>query len=1009
MATSQFKKVNRTMLSSIPETKCVHKSNHSTPPKVLTLFFLLFFIYYLPVFILFFPLLFILFLLATLDLLLIHLLTTTLLLLLSQVLTNQKIHSTSTTTKTEFYNIPPPEFCERDVNISYTSLSRDPSASYLETILTNTPKPKGREFTSVHIVSAPTFSRDDYSNFVVNKLVGECKENGRDNHLYTLNFAEAQAMETPDPLWEYESIFDVTTKLILNGADRASLLIFVGPGSSIYDSFAAFIGMLPFRGISVALISQRLDYGNLSHFYTPSKVFDVKATDAPRMGMYPINSVFGFLPSKQIKVPVDTWKPMSILQTQQESKDEAVELPFKIGGLTLPMLNHNGEYYTALAALATTLERHYDNISKQFFPIVSCGETCDAMGYGYDLLELLISDKKRQGYYFTHKSGETYKCSSNYGRRTLFERISYAKENNLTPLIIAVGGGVNGNSIGLIAAITGSDFIEVPTTPMHFNDATTSAKKAFSLVQNNVILSKNIMGAFYLPLMVYCCTEMLLSISSANAHATVGEATKTMNMLGVANSKVGAQDYSNILGASEFASDFTQILTCVSGFEKLVTYINNPKTLQRKHTVCQLTKQINEVKEQLRSKSTGFQLGASEPLTHQKCAMCRIRNSESSDNLASLSSSIANSRTNSTDSLNSLVHSSRFAPTTFLSNVRSSPNLNGLRSTDVLGERGSLTALSRKVSIENMQSLVDSENDYCDSESSLLSIINAEDLARLTIKLDNMFSQRKKLMNEFRASFYKETPDEDKLAIKEFLTVINLEIVKAKAMFLAYSDPFEKYRALLFEYAHTLGHGIEAFANSLYTQARKNNVRMSSTALRLHGQCVGMAVLWAGAMSEELKVLQGHGLKLHQSFVYLFNRHGGFSFKPLRILCQQLGVTREEMCEGVLKVVRRDNKRGYCACSSATASVDQLVQERPGRMLKSSDPNAELRYLVEVPEELQARMLQRAWAGDFDRVADLETIEGTSQLVFKPFGSNLEIDSKEVGEYIHSQVAELYR
>ena len=40
-------------------------------------------------------------------------------------------------------------------------------------------------------------------------------------------------------------------------------------------------------------------------------------------------------------------------------------------------------------------------------------------------------------------------------------------------------------------------------------------------------------------------------------------------------------------------------------------------------------------------------------------------------------------------------------------------------------------------------------------------------------------------------------------------------------MILAYSDPFEKYRALLFEYAHTLGLGVEAFTTDLYLKARR--------------------------------------------------------------------------------------------------------------------------------------------------------------------------------------------
>ena len=56
------------------------------------------------------------------------------------------------------------------------------------------------------------------------------------------------------------------------------------------------------------------------------------------------------------------------------------------------------------------------------------------------------------------------------------------------------------------------------------------------------------------------------------------------------------------------------------------------------------------------------------------------------------------------------------------------------------------------------------------------------------------------------------------------------------------------------------------------------------SAKKLHGQCVGMAVLWAGQMSFDLGELKGTNFELHQSFVYLFNRHGGYDFLPLRSL-----------------------------------------------------------------------------------------------------------------------------
>ena len=267
--------------------------------------------------------------------------------------------------------------------------------------------------------------------------------------------------------------------------------------------------------------------------------------------------------------------------------------------------------------------------------------------------------------------------------------------------------------------------------------------------------------------------------------------------------------------------------------------------------------------------------------------------------------------------------------------------------------------------------------------------------------------ERKELMKNFRSSFYK-MPNENKQSILSFLTTINREIVCAKAMFLAYSDPFEKYRALLFEYAHTLGHGVEAFANDLYLKARRSGTEIPVDALRLHGQCVGMAVLWAGEMSRNLGKLEGEGFMLHQSFPYLFNRSGGFSFKPLRDLCEDLGVSKEEFCESVLQVVRRDNKRGYCNCSDPCKSVDQLVTKRPGKMLGSKDPNAEIRYLVEVDEEWQERVLGKAFEGEFDKVADLH--EGELVFVSEDGDRNkgLQSRSSSVASHIRNRLLSEY-
>lgn len=708
---------------------------------------------------------------------------------------------------------------------------------------------------------------------------------------------------------EYNAIFETASKALLEKADRASLLVFVGWDDVVMDAYAAFIGMLPFRGVQVALISRRQEYGDIMRFATRTGTFDLDGLNSARMGKFTVHTVFGALSSRSFQEPVRPWQPVDISSKIESDAKNVVHIPFKIGGLKLPMMTHNGQYSDAMAAFADVLAVKYP---KGYTPIVSCGETCDALGYGQDMLDAL---NQQDGLLFTHKSGETYKRYDNYGTKELFDTINAARSTTFPPVIIALGGGVNGNCIGLIAAMTNVDFVEVPTTPMHYNDAVTSAKKAFSLVVDDAIMSKNILGAFYLPQLAFCVNECLLTISSANAYATVGESCKTMNMLGISNSAVGAKYFSNILGAEEFASDFTKILSEVGGFDSLIEFIEKPSTLRRKRAIIAIGKRIATMREAQKT-----QPAVSKSLKRD-----------------------------------------RFFP--------------------------------------SMPSLADSSSG---SESSSSDSEEEDDNATLEM----LIAERRELMNSFRKSFHA-LPVKQKDSILSFLTVINAEIVAAKAMFLAYSDPFEKYRALLFEYAHTLGHGVEAFANDLYLKARRLGVEIDPKALRLHGQCVGMAVLWAGEMSKDLGKLTGKGYTLHQSFPYLFNRNGGFSFQPLRELCDDLDVGCEEFCEKVLQVVRRDNKRGYCNCSDPNKSVDQLVACRPGKMLGSEDPNAEVRYLVEVDEEWQKAVLEKAFEGFFDRSADL--VDGEIKFVQESSTAyKYSTTSTDVASHIRAELLKSY-
>ncbi|GFH52968.1 2-deoxy-scyllo-inosose synthase [Chaetoceros tenuissimus] len=832
---------------------------------------------------------------------------------------NHQLDVESALVGSDFFQVPS-GMESRSVSIEYHQLlddARSDPAEFLQRILDNTPKPKGRNaFTSIHVVGPHESVGCVEAEKSIEALRKGSKSLHKEMHLHRLN--EAGCKRNPTAMDEYNTIMEVASNMLLSKADRASILIFVGWEDSRMDAYAAFIGMLPFRGVQTALLTRRESYGDMLRFTTPSGTFDMDGLTAARIGKFSVHSIFGGLATKKINEKVKTWMPVDI--SSEKEKPDVIEIPFKIGGLALPMLTHNGSCESALESLSNLLKEKYP---KGYTPIVSVGETCDALGYGQDMLDALGQE---DGMLFNHKSGETYKRYDNYGTERLFNTINRAHQGSAPPVILAVGGGVNGNCIGLIAAMTNSDFVEVPTTPMHYNDAVTSAKKAFSLVVDDRILSKNILGAFYLPQLAFCVNEWLLTISSANAHATVGEATKTMNMLGMANTKVGASDFHNILGAVEFASDFTKILEEVEGFDNLISFIENPETLKRKNKILSLGKRIAELRDEIMSKS----------------------NEEDSAGFKSYLGKV-------------------FAS---LPSMRSLPSMASIVTVDT--ESGS-------------------SSDDDDTQEDLESLI----------------MERKELMRKFRASFYN-LPTEKKNSILSFLTTINREIVCAKAMFLAYSDPFEKYRALLFEYAHTLGHGVEAFANDLYLKARKYGVDVPAEALRLHGQCVGMAVLWAGEMSKNLGKLTGEGYTLHQSFPYLFNRNNGFSFAPLRQLCDELGIECDEFVEKVLQVVRRDNKRGYCNCSDPKRSIDQLVTCRPGKMLRSDDPNAEVRYLVEIDEEWQGAVLAKAFAGDFDMVADLEN----GEVKFLPKSNSkrnqYKAKSKDVAKHIRARLLDAY-
>ena len=78
--------------------------------------------------------------------------------------------------------------------------------------------------------------------------------------------------------------------------------------------------------------------------------------------------------------------------------------------------------------------------------------------------------------------------------------------------------------------------------------------------------------------------------------------------------------------------------------------------------------------------------------------------------------------------------------------------------------------------------------------------------------------------------------------------------------------------------------------------------------------------------------------------------------------------------------------------------------------MRSTDSNAELRYLVEVDEAWQEAVLCMAYEGKFDRVADIN-LEGKLMFVERckvTSPSSLISESADVAEFMHQSIQAVY-
>ncbi len=122
--------------------------------------------------------------------------------------------------------------------------------------------------------------------------------------------------------------------------------------------------------------------------------------------------------------------------------------------------------------------------------------------------------------FFTFKAGELSKNFSTYQK--LYNKILDYGITKKT-LIIAFGGGVTGNIVGLIAATLyrGVRFVHIPTTIIAQADSTIGGKQAI-----NTKHGKNILGVFYEPEFIFADFQFLKTLPEREIACGISECIK---------------------------------------------------------------------------------------------------------------------------------------------------------------------------------------------------------------------------------------------------------------------------------------------------------------------------------------------------------------------------------------------------------------------------------------------------------------------------------------------------
>lgn len=190
------------------------------------------------------------------------------------------------------------------------------------------------------------------------------------------------------------------------------------------------------------------------------------------------------------------------------------------------MENRLSVFYKEKPSYDIVFENSFHGILKELLPFSLkerklCIVTDSIVGFLYadELKEILLSAVFKVTI-FTFPAGEINKNLTTVQR--LYEFLIEQKFDR-NDMLVALGGGVVGDLTGFAAAtyLRGIRFIQVPTTLLAMSDSSVGGKTGVDLEAY-----KNMIGAFYMPKLVYMNVSTLLSLDNRQYYAGFGEVIK---------------------------------------------------------------------------------------------------------------------------------------------------------------------------------------------------------------------------------------------------------------------------------------------------------------------------------------------------------------------------------------------------------------------------------------------------------------------------------------------------